>query len=38
LVDDDVRPMLAFRDGDEGAFDALFERWAGRALPSWSAW
>jgi hypothetical protein len=24
--------MLAFRDGDERAFDALFERWAGRVL------
>lgn len=24
--------MLAFRDGDDRAFDALFERWAGRVL------
>jgi RNA polymerase sigma-70 factor (ECF subfamily) len=32
LVDDDVRLMLAFRDGDDGAFDALFARWAGRVL------
>jgi len=32
LADDDVRLMLAFRDGDERAFDALFERWAGRVL------
>lgn len=32
MVDEDVRLMLAFRDGDEGAFDALFERWAGRVL------
>src|SRR3990172_4006941 len=24
--------MLAFRNGDERAFDALFERWAGRVL------
>jgi RNA polymerase sigma-70 factor (ECF subfamily) len=32
LVDEDVRLMLAFRDGDDGAFDALFERWAGRVL------
>jgi RNA polymerase sigma-70 factor (ECF subfamily) len=32
LVDDDVRLMLAFRNGDERAFDALFERWAGRVL------
>jgi RNA polymerase sigma-70 factor (ECF subfamily) len=32
LVDEDVRLMLAFRDGDERAFDALFERWAGRVL------
>jgi RNA polymerase sigma-70 factor (ECF subfamily) len=32
LVDDDVRLMLAFRDGDDGAFDRLFERWAGRVL------
>jgi RNA polymerase sigma-70 factor (ECF subfamily) len=32
LVDEDVRLMLAFRDGDDGAFEALFERWAGRVL------
>jgi len=32
LVDDDVRLMLAFRSGDDRAFDALFERWAGRVL------
>jgi RNA polymerase sigma-70 factor (ECF subfamily) len=32
LADDDVRLMLALRDGDERAFDALFERWAGRVL------
>jgi len=32
LVDEDVRLMLAFRGGDERAFDALFERWAGRVL------
>ena len=32
MADDDVRLMLAFRDGDERAFDALFERWAGRVL------
>ena len=32
MVDEDVRLMLAFRDGDEHAFDALFERWAGRVL------
>jgi RNA polymerase sigma-70 factor (ECF subfamily) len=32
LADDDVRLMLAFRDGDTRAFDALFERWAGRVL------
>ena len=30
--DDDVRLMLAFREGDESAFDRLFERWAGRLL------
>lgn len=24
--------MLAFRDGDDAAFDALFERWAGKLL------
>jgi RNA polymerase sigma-70 factor (ECF subfamily) len=32
LVDEDVRLMLAFRAGDVRAFDALFERWAGRVL------
>jgi RNA polymerase sigma-70 factor (ECF subfamily) len=32
LVDEDVRLMLAFRDGDDRAFDQLFERWAGRVL------
>ena len=32
MVDEDVRLMLAFRDGDERAFDARFERWAGRVL------
>jgi RNA polymerase sigma-70 factor (ECF subfamily) len=32
LVDEDVRLMLAVRDGDRRAFDALFERWAGRVL------
>lgn len=30
--DDDVRLMLAFRDGDASAFDTLFARWAGRLL------
>jgi len=30
--DEDVRLMLALRDGDGSAFDALFERWAGRLL------
>lgn len=30
--DEDVQLMLAFRAGDVGAFDALFERWAGRLL------
>jgi RNA polymerase sigma-70 factor, ECF subfamily len=32
VLDDDVRLMLAFRDGDDAAFDALFERWASRLL------
>jgi RNA polymerase sigma-70 factor (ECF subfamily) len=32
LGDEDVRLMLAFRDGDEGAFEALFRRWGGRLL------
>jgi RNA polymerase sigma-70 factor (ECF subfamily) len=27
-VDEDVRLMLSFREGDATAFDALFERWA----------
>jgi len=31
-VEEDVRLMLAFREGDEAAFDALFGRWAGRLL------
>ncbi len=31
-LDEDVRLMLAFRAGDDAAFDALFERWAGRLL------
>ncbi|MCS5637297.1 MAG: sigma-70 family RNA polymerase sigma factor [Myxococcota bacterium] len=30
--DPDVVLMLAFRDGDEGAFDQLFRRWAGPLL------
>ncbi len=30
--DDDVRLMLAFRDGDVSAFDELFGRWTGRVL------
>jgi RNA polymerase sigma-70 factor (ECF subfamily) len=30
--DEDVRLMLAFRDGDGAAFDQLFQRWAGRVL------
>jgi RNA polymerase sigma-70 factor (ECF subfamily) len=30
--DEDVRRMLAFRDGDMVAFDALFQRWAGPLL------
>lgn len=32
MLDEDVRLMLAFRDGDDAAFDALFERWAARLL------
>ena len=32
MVDEDVRLMLALRDGDGRAFDALFERWAARVL------
>ncbi|MCP5070004.1 MAG: sigma-70 family RNA polymerase sigma factor [bacterium] len=31
-VDEDVQLMLAFAGGDESAFDALFDRWAGRLL------
>jgi RNA polymerase sigma-70 factor (ECF subfamily) len=31
-LDEDVRRMLAFRDGDLRAFDELFERWSGRLL------
>ncbi len=31
-LDEDVRLMLAFRAGDDAAFDALFERWAARLL------
>jgi RNA polymerase sigma-70 factor (ECF subfamily) len=30
--DESVRLMLAFRDGDDSAFDALFRRWAGPLL------
>jgi RNA polymerase sigma-70 factor (ECF subfamily) len=30
--DDDVRLMLAFRDGDAAAFDEIFRRWAARVL------
>jgi RNA polymerase sigma-70 factor (ECF subfamily) len=30
--DEDVRLMLAFRGGDDAAFEALFERWAGKLL------
>ena len=29
---EDVQLMLAFREGDEAAFDALFQRWAGPLL------
>ncbi len=32
MLDEDVRVMLAFRDGDDAAFDVLFERWAGKLL------
>ena len=32
MLDEDVRLMLAFRDGDDAAFDALFERWASKLL------
>lgn len=31
-TDEDVQLMLAFAGGDEAAFDALFDRWAGRLL------
>ena len=31
-VDEDARQMLAFRDGDGRAFDALFRRWSGPLL------
>jgi len=31
-LDEDVQRMLAFRDGDDSAFDALFGRWAGPLL------
>jgi RNA polymerase sigma-70 factor (ECF subfamily) len=30
--DDDRRVMQAFCDGDESAFDVLFQRWSGRVL------
>ena len=30
--DDDAQLMLAFRDGDDAAFDTLFRRWAGPVL------
>jgi len=30
--DESVRLMLAFRDGDDSAFDTLFRRWAGPLL------
>ncbi len=32
MHDEDVRLMLAFREGDDAAFDALFERWASKLL------
>jgi RNA polymerase sigma-70 factor (ECF subfamily) len=32
VLDDDVRLMLAFRAGDDAAFDAMFERWATKLL------
>jgi len=32
VIDEDVRLMLAFRDGDVRAFDALFRRWSGPLL------
>ena len=31
-MDEDVQLMLAFQRGEEGAFDALFDRWATRLL------
>jgi RNA polymerase sigma-70 factor (ECF subfamily) len=31
-MDESARLMLAFRDGDDTAFDALFDRWAGPLL------
>lgn len=31
-MDESVRLMLAFRNGDDAAFDALFHRWAGPLL------
>ena len=31
-MDESARLMLAFRDGDDTAFDALFQRWAGPLL------
>ncbi len=31
-LDQDVRRMLAFRAGDESAFNALFDRWSGPLL------
>ena len=31
-LDEDVRLMLAFRAGDDAAFDTLFQRWAGPLL------
>jgi len=31
-LDESARLMLAFRDGDDAAFDALFGRWAGPLL------
>jgi RNA polymerase sigma-70 factor (ECF subfamily) len=32
VLDQDVQLMLAFREGDAAAFDALFRRWAGPLL------
>ncbi|MBM4384404.1 MAG: sigma-70 family RNA polymerase sigma factor [Deltaproteobacteria bacterium] len=32
MHDEDVRLMLAFRGGNDAAFEALFERWAGKLL------